>query len=144
MTRKSKPFILDADLSPALKGCLPRGARTTVEHGLRANAPDNPEVIDLCQREHAILVTADKGYVRHFKDYQRAHNDCCWGLLLLPDGELKQIDLLQRLRAGKLRLKHPKDEVFRFEDVRNDNLLVNLSANPPRVAELCDCVWQDD
>jgi hypothetical protein len=77
-------------------------------------------------------------------NYQKAHNDCCWGLLLLPDGELKQIDVLTRLRAGKLKLKHPREEIFRFEHVRLDNLLVNLRANPPEIGELCDCEWIED
>lgn len=143
MTKKNQPFILDADLSSNLKHYLQMGARTTVEYGLRHNAPDNPDVINLCQREHAILITADTGFLQHFRDYQKAHNDCCWGLLLLPDCELRQIDVLSRLRAGKLRLKHPKDDVLRFEDVRNDNLLVNLRANPPEIGELCMCEWDE-
>lgn len=144
MTKKNRPFIVDANLSSTLKSCLPLGARTTAECGLRHNAPDNPDVIDLCQRQHAILVTADAGFVQHFRDYQNSHNECCWGLLLLPDGELRQIEVLNRLRVGKLMLKHPHDEIFRFEDVRNDNLLVNLRANPPEIGELCECEWNKE
>lgn len=144
MTRKNRPFIIDANLNSILKSYLPLGARTTTEYGLRQSAPDNPDIIYLCQRERAILVTADARILQHFRDYQRAHNSCCWGLLLLPDGELHQIDILRRLRAGKLKLKHPRDDVFRFEDVRNDNLLVNLRTHPPEIGELCNCEWQED
>jgi hypothetical protein len=105
------------------------------------NAPDDPDVIDLCQREHAILVTADAEFPQHFHRYQKAHNDCCWGLILLPSDELKQIEVLKRIKDGKLILKHPKDEIFKFEHVRMDNLLVDLRTNPPKIAELCECEW---
>jgi predicted nuclease of predicted toxin-antitoxin system len=143
MSDKKQPFIIDNDLSPRLKDHLPREARTTVECGLRPNAPDNPNVINLCQRKNAILVTADTGFLKHIKDYQRRHNDCCWGLLLLPDGELSQVDALSRLQQGKIKLVHPKLETFSFELVRHDNLIVNLRANPPEIRELCDCEWEE-
>jgi predicted nuclease of predicted toxin-antitoxin system len=143
MSRKRQPFILDKNLGEGLKNYLPRGARTTVECGLPPHAPDDPDVVDLCQRERAILVTADIEFPKHFRKYQKAHNDCCWGLLLLPAEEQKQINVLKRLAAGKLILKHPKDDIFRFEDVRMDNLLVNLRADPPVIAELCSCEWAD-
>jgi hypothetical protein len=141
MSRKKQPFIIDNDLSPSIKDFLPRGARTTVECGLPPHAPDYPDVVDLCQQEEAILVTADTEFPQHFKRYQKEHNDCCWGLLLLPGDGQKQIDVLQHIKNGKLMLKHPKDEIFRFEDVRWDNLLVNLRASPPEIAELCACEW---
>jgi hypothetical protein len=143
MNKKKQPFILDNDLGECIKEYLPREARRTVEFGLPPHAADNPDVLDLCQREEAILVTADVEFPRHFRKYQKAHNYCCWGLILLPAEEPKQIDVLKRAKAGKLNLKHPKEEIFRFEDVRMDNLLVNLRANPPYVAELCDCEWMD-
>jgi hypothetical protein len=143
MSQKKQPFIIDNDLGPGIREYLPRDARTTVECGLPPHAPDDPDVIDLCQREEAILVTADLEFPKHFKKYQKAHNDCCWGLILLPGEEQKQIDVLKRLKAGKLNLKHPRDEIFRFEDVRWDNLLVNLRANPPAIVELCNCEWID-
>lgn len=143
MSSKKQLFILDENLSAILKEFLPREARTTLECGLRPHAPDDPDVVDLCQRERAILLTADIEFPRHFRRYQRSRNDCCYGLVLLPADEQKQVDVLKRLKAGKLRLKHPKDDVFRFEDVRMDNLLVNLRANPPEISELCDCTWQD-
>ena len=144
MSSKKQPFIIDNDLGPAIREFLPKDARTTVECGLPPHAPDNPDVVDLCQREEAILVTADTEFPQHFKKYQKANNACCWGLLLLPGEEQKQIEVLKRLKTGKLQLKHPRDEVFRFEDVRWDNLLVNLRANPPEIAELCSCEWEDD
>ncbi|MGA3332706.1 MAG: DUF5615 family PIN-like protein [Terracidiphilus sp.] len=143
MSNKKQPFIIDNDLSPRLRQYLPRNARTTAECGLRPHAPDNPNVIDLCQRKNAILVTADAGFLKHIKNYQRSHNDCCWGLLLLPDGELNQIDVLSRLKEGKIKLAHPKLETFSFELVRHDNLIVNLRSNPPEIRELCDCKWEE-
>jgi hypothetical protein len=51
MSKKKQPFIIDHDLGVNLKPYLPAVARTTVECGLRANAPDYPDVVDLCQRE---------------------------------------------------------------------------------------------
>ena len=144
MSDKKQPFIIDENLSSRLKDYLPREARTTVEWGLPPHAPDNPDVLDLCQRENAILVTADKGFLKHIKDYQRTHNDCCWGLLLLPDGELNQIDVLSRLKEGKIKLSYPKLREFSFKLVRHDNLIVNLRTNPPEVRELCDCEWKGD
>jgi hypothetical protein len=58
MSEKKKPFIIDNDRGVNLKPNLPADARTTVECGLRPNAPDDPDVVDLCRRENAILVTA--------------------------------------------------------------------------------------
>jgi hypothetical protein len=144
MSKKKQPFIIDHDLGVNLKPYLPADARTTVECGLRANAPDYPDVVDLCQRENAILVTADTEFHEHFKRYQREHNECCWGLVLLPGEEMRQIEVLKRVRTGKLKLKDPTDDVFYFENARADNLFVNLRSNPPEISELCDCEWDED
>jgi predicted nuclease of predicted toxin-antitoxin system len=141
MSKKRQLFIIDNDLGVNLKPYLPAEARTTVELGLRPNAPDYHDVVDLCQRENAILVTADTDFPEDFKRYQREHNECCWGLVLLPSEELRQIDVLKRVKAGKLKLKHPIDDVFYFENARADNLFVNLRSNPPEISELCDCEW---
>jgi predicted nuclease of predicted toxin-antitoxin system len=144
MSDKKAPFIIDNDLSPRLKKYLPRDAKTTTECGLRPHAPDNPDVLDLCQRKNAILVTADTGFMKHVRDYQRAHNECCWGVLLLPDGEVNQIEVLSRLRSGKITFTYPKLKTFTFELARHDNLFINLRGNPPVIRELCDCEWNED
>ncbi|MGA3318725.1 MAG: DUF5615 family PIN-like protein [Candidatus Korobacteraceae bacterium] len=143
-SKKKQPFIIDNDLSPKLKEYLPSDARTTVECGLPPHAPDYPDVVDLCQREEAMLITADTEFPDHLRRYQRAHNDCCWGLVLLPSEELKQIEILKRIKAGKMKLKHPIDRVFQFENARWENLFINLRANPPEVTELCTCEWDED
>src|ERR1700677_4490130 len=96
----------------------PQNARSTVQCGLPAHAPDYPDVVDLCQKEKAILVTADTEFPDHLKRYQPKHNDCCWGLVLLPAEETKQIAILKRIRAGKLKLKHPIGHAFNFESAR--------------------------
>lgn len=144
MSKKKQPFIIDNDLGPELKEFLPADARTTVECGLRPNAPDYPDVVDLCQHEEAILVTADREFPDHLRRYQREHNQCCWGLVLLPSEQIKQIETLKRVKAGKLKVKDPIDKVFHWENARHDNLFVNLRANPPEVTELCTCEWQED
>jgi hypothetical protein len=144
MSKKKQPFIIDNDLSSKLKPYLPGDARTTVECGLPPHAPDYPDVVALCFREKAILVTADVEFPAHFKRYQKERNDCCRGLILLPADELRQIDILKRIKERKITLKHPVDDEFSFETVRWDNLLVNLRANPPEVAELCNCKWIED
>jgi predicted nuclease of predicted toxin-antitoxin system len=144
MSKKKQPFVIDNDLSAALKEYLPSDARTTVECGLRPNAPDYPDVVDLCQQEEAMLVTADTEFPDHLKRYQREHNTCCWGLVLLPSDELKQIEVLKRIKAGKLKIKHPVAKVFHFDFARHENLFVNLRANPPEVTELCTCEWDED
>jgi len=99
---------------------------------------------ELCFREEAILVTADTEFPAHIKRYQKEHNDCCRGLLLLPSEELKQTDVLKRLKNKKIILKHPVDDEFSFETARWDNLLINLKANPPQVSEFCNCRWPED
>jgi hypothetical protein len=144
MSKKRQPFIIDNDLGPALKTLLPGDARTTVECGLRPHAPDYPDIVDLCFREQAILVTADTEFPAHIKRYQKEHSDCRRGLLLLPSEELKQEEVLKRLKNKKIILKHPVDDEFSFETARWDNLLINLKANPPQVTELCNCKWQED
>ncbi len=84
MSKKRQPFIIDNDLGPAIKEYLPADSRTIVECGMRPHTPDYPFLLDLCQREEAMFVTADTEFPAHIKRYQREHNDCCWGLLLLP------------------------------------------------------------
>jgi len=91
-----------------------------------------------------MLVTADMGFTQHVKRYQREHNECCCGLMLLPDNRGKQIVILKRLKEGKIRLKHPKGDDFKFDFARHQNLCVNLRAEPPQVTELCDCEWDED
>jgi len=144
MTKKKQPFIIDNDLSATLKEYLPSDARTTRECGLRPSAPDYPDVVDLCQQNEAMLVTADTEFPDHLKRYQREHNTCCWGLVLLPSDEIKQIDVLKRIKNRKLKIKHPIARVFQFEDARHENLFINLRANPPEVTELCTCEWEDN
>lgn len=144
MSKKKQAFILDEDLSDALKPHLPAASRTTVECGLRKGTKDYPFVLDLCQKEQAMLVTADTEFPNHIKRYQREHNVCCWGLLLLPDKESKQIDVLKRLKEHKIKLKHPKSPAFHFDLARHQNLFANLRADPPQVTELCDCEWKND
>lgn len=143
MSKKKQPFILDEDLGDAPKRYLPADARTTVECGLRRGAKDYPFLLDLCQREEAMLVTADTEFPKHIARYQREHNDCCWGLLLLPGEEAKQIDVLRRLKEGRIKLKHPRDPDLKFDYARHDNLFINLRADPPEVRELCECRWEE-
>ena len=143
MSKKKQPFIIDENLSPAIKPYLPADSRTTVECGMRKGTPDYPFVLDLCQQEEAMLVTADIEFPRHIKKYQRAHNDCCWGLLLLHAELPQQINVLQRLREGKIKPTHPHIPDFRFDYARHDNLFVNLRAEPPTVSDLCDCEWDE-
>lgn len=145
MSGKPRPFIIDKNLSPRLKDYLPGDGKTTIECGLPQHALDNPDILDLCQRENAMLVTADEGFItKHIRAYQRSHNDCCWGVLLLPNDIIKQINLLQRLKEGKIKLSYPKLPRFTFDLARHDNLLVDLRTNPPAVRELCGCPWYSD
>lgn len=144
MSKKKQPFILDEDLGPAIKTHLPADSRTTIECGLKRGTPDYPFILDLCQRKAAMLITADAEFPKHIKRYQKEHNECCRGLMLLPGDEAKQIDVLRRLKEGNIKLKHPKIPDFRFDYARHDNLFVNLRAEPPQVTDLCDCEWQDE
>jgi hypothetical protein len=129
MSKKKHPFIIDENLSAAIKSYLPAGSRTTVECGMRKGTPDLPFVLDLCQREEAMLVTAVIEFPSHIKKYQRSHNDCCWGSMLLPADETKQIEILQRLKQGKIKLTHPHIPDFHFDYARHDNLFINLRAD---------------
>ena len=144
MSKKKRPFVVDENLSEKVKRFLPSDSRTTVECGLKKGTKDYPWIIDLCQREEAMLVTADVGIHDHIARYQREHDDCCWGLLLLPDNDGKQIELLKRLKDGKIKLNHPLGDEFHFDIARHENLCVNLRANPPAVTELCNCGWDVD
>src|ERR1700734_4114107 len=100
MSKKKQPFIIDENLSTGIKPYLPADSRTTVECGLKSGTEDYPFVLDLCQREEAMLVTADIEFPRLIKKYQLTHNNCCWGLMLLPGEEIKQINVLTRLNEG--------------------------------------------
>jgi hypothetical protein len=144
MSKKKQPFIIDENLSIAIKPYLLAGSKTTVECGLKSGTQDYPFVVDLCQREKAMLVTADIEFPRHIKKHQLARNKCLWGLLLLPGEEIKQINVLKRLKEGKIKLTHPHIPDFKFDYARHDNMFVNLRADPPTVSELCDCEWDDE
>jgi hypothetical protein len=144
MSKKKQPFIIDESLGGAIKLYLPADSRTTVECGLKSGTQDYPFVLDLCQHEEATLVTADIEFPRHIKRYQLAHNECCWGLMLLPGEELKQISVLKRLNDGRIKLTHPHVPDFKFDYARHDNLFINLRADPPTVSDLCDCEWDDE
>jgi hypothetical protein len=144
MSKKKQPFIIDENLSEAIKPFLPGHSRTTVECGLKSGTQDYPFVVDLCQREKAMLVTADIEFPRHIKKHQLARNKCFWGLLLLPGEEIKQINVLKRLKEGKIKLTHPHIPDFHFDLARHDNIFVNLRADPPVVSDLCDCEWDED
>jgi hypothetical protein len=102
MSKKKQPFIIDENLSPAIKPYLPADSRTTVECGLKSGTQDYPFVLDLCQRTKTMLVTADIGFPRHIKRYQLAYNDCCWGLILLPGEEMKQVNEANTVTAYPL------------------------------------------
>jgi hypothetical protein len=67
MSQKKQPFIIDEDLGAALKPYLPADSRTTVECGMRKRTPDYPFLLDLCQREEAMLVTADTGFPKQLR-----------------------------------------------------------------------------
>jgi hypothetical protein len=71
MSKKKRLFIVDHDLGENLKPYLPADAGTTIECGLRSNAPDYPDVVDLCQREGAVLITADTKFPDHLRRHQR-------------------------------------------------------------------------
>jgi len=139
---KRKHFIIDQNISPELKKFLAAGTRTTTECGLPPQAPD-PDALELCQQEHATLITADFGLPKHLDKYQKSHNTCGYGLFIVPIEQHRQIDLFKRMRTGKPKLKQPRDPVFRFEDAGDDNLLVDLRADQPKVVELCSCKWLD-
>ena len=62
----------------------------------------------------------------------------------MPDNEGNKIEVLRRLKEGKIKLKHPKGRDFKFEFARHQNLCINLRAEPPTVAELCDYEWENE
>jgi hypothetical protein len=49
--------------------------------------------------------------------------------MLLPADETKQIEILQRLKQGKIKLTHPHIPDFHFDYARHDNLFINLRAD---------------
>jgi len=96
MSRKKQPFIIDENLGAAIKAYLPAGSRTTVECGVRKGTPDLPFVLDLCQREEAMLVSADIEFPRHIKKYQ-----------------LPPTTIVAGVSCCSLRTKHSKSKCFR-------------------------------
>jgi hypothetical protein len=142
VSRKKVPFILDIHIGPEARAALPRPGKSTVEYGLPRHAPDNPEILDLCQREEGMLVTADVGFREHVKAWQKAHNDCAWGMILLPSEDLKAAAVLKSWQDGKVKLYHPRDgDELHYDLARGSNLLIDFRVDPPKVTELCDCPW---
>ena len=113
-----------------------------LHHAGEARA-DDMDVIELANRRHAILVTADYGIVRKCKIWQEQHRECLYGLLLLPQGIEFQRRILRDIKRGRRKLLHSQYErSATWLDVRDDNLLIQAHQEDfPQVGELCKCPW---
>jgi len=136
--------VLDVNLSPELAAFFRGNAALTTELGLRPGA-DDFDVIGLASARHALLVTADQGFVRKCKIWQEQSRDCLYGLLLLPQGMELQKRIMTDIDRGRRRLLHPQFEgAVRWSDVHQANLLVQAHAEgSPKVNDLCKCPWED-
>jgi hypothetical protein len=138
-------FMLDNSVKH-LKTCFARGAaKTNTDCGLK-EYDDDFLVIEKAWKEGAILITTDVKVVAKCRKFQKDHNTCLYGLLLLPDGKVPQERVLNDLRARRKTLRHPhyKNHVT-WEHVRTANLFVNARVpSNPTLQELCDCKWEED
>ena len=135
--------LLDINLSPELADFFPDGdAVLTTQLGLQPRA-DDMDVIELANRQHAILVTADCGIIRKCRRWQERHSKCLYGLLLLPQGIEFHRRILSDIRRGRRKLLHSEyDRSVTWQDVHDDNLLIQAHQQGfPRVGELCKCPW---
>jgi len=135
--------LLDINLSPELADFFPDGdAVLTTQLGLQPRA-DDMHVIELANRRHAMLVTADYGIIRKCQIWQEQHRECLYGLLLLPQGIEFQRRILRDIKRGRRKLLHSQYEgSATWLDVHDDNLLIQAHQEGfPLVGELCKCPW---
>jgi hypothetical protein len=138
--------LLDINLSPELGDFFPHGdAALTTQFGLRPRA-DDMHVIALASQRHAILATADLGFIRKCKIWQEQNRDCLYGLLLLPQGIEHQRRILEDIKRGRRKLLHPQlEKSATWSDVHEENLLVQAHLEGfPQLSDLCKCPWEDN
>lgn len=136
--------LLDVSVSPGLADFFHGDAALTTELGLRPGA-DDFDVIALAGDRHAMLVTADQGFIRKCKIWQEQNRDCLYGLLLLPQGIELQKRILTDIQRRRRKLLHPQFEgSVTWSGVHAENLLVQAHVEGfPHLSDLCQCPWED-
>lgn len=128
LCRLQRSFLLDPSICDEVRRVLPGRIRGSVRLALDKEML-REYVIQTCQQDQCILVTADPAY----ETFLFQQTDVPWGLLLLPNCRNNQIEILQRLSNGQISCDFAIQLEFRVEHVRRNNLLVNLRQAPPVV-----------
>lgn len=117
------------------------------------DADEDYAVLDVAFWAHAAVLTADYAMIGKAKKYHKyveghAADRCLNGVVVVPSSEMHAKKVLAAFRVGRLRVTMAgfRGEPFAvtWNDISGDNLAVNLRANPPTGAELCNCPWERD
>lgn len=126
-------------MSANLMQYLPKGAYALADFDFPEGS-SRQDIVRFCQQRHGILVTVDSEYVLLLvTDTQAA-----WGVILLPQAETSQIDVLRRLLAGSLHFRPPTERTSVTEYIRRNRLLLDIRRDPPILSLYFNCCWQPE
>lgn len=136
LLRSKLRFILDRGFSVKLAAYFPEGTHSPYSLGL-AQQPSSQEVLKLCQEKHGILVTANAEYASLLSLDRKTS----WGVLLLPNNEAVQLDIVRRLFVGNLVFRPSVERIAMLEYARRNRLLLDMRHDQPILSVFCDCRW---
>jgi hypothetical protein len=136
LLRSKLRFIVDHDFAVDLALYLPAGTFSPYSLGFDRR-PSRQEVARLCQQKHGILATADSAYVPLLS----LSHKTSWGVLLLPDNESAQLNVVRRLFAGNLAFRPSVERMAMVDYASRNRLLVDMRHDEPVVSIFSDCRW---
>lgn len=155
MPKHQEPLVLDKNVAPDVAsavGYRPVSASTIrPQRGYRGSHSDDEDFAHVLQlgAERAVPVLTNDGDLinkaRVFSDEQSktrrgAEEWCTRGVVVLPKGKAEQISTLQRFEGGEIDVIPAASGVpapRNLEDVREQNVGVDLRADHPRAIDLC-------
>lgn len=128
-------FISAALVSPRLKYI-----------GEHSGDEDYYHVLQLAWENDALLITGDAKMLQKARIFGRcrSHNHYRSGVIVLPPGNDRRVELLRSLVDGRLPVLNVDTADDPLEVICDANLGVDLMVKQPVAIELCECPWIDD
>jgi hypothetical protein len=129
-------FIVDRGLSHDLKRSLPEGTRF-LQDTPESEALSRQQAIQLCRKNHGVLVTCDEEYASELRIDARG----VWGIILLPSEVESQIRLWRKMASGNLTFRPTDDGTDLVEYARRNRMLLDIRHDPPILTLQSECRW---
>jgi hypothetical protein len=135
-------FLLDEDVKTLVPLFPKRRVKTLARVDLPPAASDDAVVLKAWNRQFTIVTGNGRDFRKAIADFQQrgaSHCSCLFGLVVLPNGEEVQKQLLFDFKALQTRLRF-KGKPITWKDVRRENYEVRLmKTGQARVTELPRC-----